>query len=45
LLGARWAAFAYRTYLLLYGLDVRLSRLLPPQLFYNVLLYGERPPR
>jgi len=43
-LGARWAAFAYRTYLLLYELDVRLSRFLPPQLFYNVLLYGERPP-
>jgi ubiquinone/menaquinone biosynthesis C-methylase UbiE len=43
LLGARWAAFAYRAYLLLYELDVRLSRFLPPQLFYNVLLYGERP--
>jgi SAM-dependent methyltransferase len=43
LLGPRWAAFAYRTYLRLYDLDVLLSRVLPPQLFYNVLLYGERP--
>jgi ubiquinone/menaquinone biosynthesis C-methylase UbiE len=44
LLGARWAGFAYQTYLRLYELDVRLSRVLPRQLFYNILLYGERPP-
>jgi ubiquinone/menaquinone biosynthesis C-methylase UbiE len=44
LLGARWAGFAYRTYLRLYELDVLLSRFLPRELFYNVLLYGERPP-
>jgi hypothetical protein len=43
LLGARWAAFAYRAYLHLYELDVRLSRVLPRRLFYNLLLFGERP--
>jgi ubiquinone/menaquinone biosynthesis C-methylase UbiE len=42
LLGERWAAFAYRTYRRLYELDARLSRLVPPELFYNALLYGER---
>jgi SAM-dependent methyltransferase len=42
LLGPRWAAFAYRAYLHLYELDLRLARVLPRQLFYNVLLYGER---
>jgi ubiquinone/menaquinone biosynthesis C-methylase UbiE len=43
LLGARWGAFAYRTYLGLYALDAHvLARLLPRDLFYNALLYGEK---
>ncbi len=42
-LGARWGAFAYRTYLRLYDLDQRfLYRALPKDLFYNLLLYGEK---
>ena len=45
LLGGPWATFAYRTYLSLYEVDARLlSRVLPRDLFYNLLLYGERPP-
>jgi SAM-dependent methyltransferase len=43
LLGPRWGAFAYRTYRRLYELDVRLARFVPPRLFYNALLYAERP--
>jgi ubiquinone/menaquinone biosynthesis C-methylase UbiE len=45
LLGERWGRFAYRTYLRLYDLDQRyLSRVLPKRLFYNLLLYAEKPP-
>jgi ubiquinone/menaquinone biosynthesis C-methylase UbiE len=45
LLGPGWASFAYRTYLLLYELDSRLlARFVPKDLFYNLLVYGERPP-
>lgn len=44
LLGARWANFAYRNYLRLYRLDQRvLYGVLPERLFYNLLLYAERP--
>jgi hypothetical protein len=44
LLGERWGMFAYRTYLRLYDLDQRyLYRVLPKGLFYNLLLYAEKP--
>ena len=43
LLGPRWAWFAYRNYLRLYRVDERLARLLPPRLFYNLLLVARRP--
>ena len=44
LLGPRWASLAYRTYLRLYDLDTGfLSRFLPKDLFYNLLMYAERP--
>ena len=44
LLGERWGQFAYRTYLRLYDLDQRyLYRVLPKRLFYNLLLYAEKP--
>lgn len=43
LFGVRWAEFAYRTWLGLYRLDQSLYRLLPKRLFYNLLLYAERP--
>jgi ubiquinone/menaquinone biosynthesis C-methylase UbiE len=44
LLGERWGQFAYRTYLRLYELDRRyLYRALPKRLFYNLLLYAEKP--
>jgi ubiquinone/menaquinone biosynthesis C-methylase UbiE len=44
LLGERWGMFAYRTYLRLYDLDQRyLYRVLPKRLFYNLLLYAEKP--
>ena len=43
-LGERWGMFAYRTYLRLYDLDQRfLDRVLPKRLFYNLLLYAEKP--
>lgn len=42
LLGKRWAWFAYRNYLRLYRLDQALARFVPPRLFYNLLLYGEK---
>jgi SAM-dependent methyltransferase len=42
-LGRRWAAAAYRTWLRLSALDRALYRYLPKDLFYNVLLYGEKP--
>jgi SAM-dependent methyltransferase len=45
LLGSRWADLAYRAYRSLYRLDASvLSPLLPGELFYNLLLYAERPP-
>lgn len=43
LLGAGWAEFAYRGWLALYRLDELLYRALPKRLFYNLLLYAERP--
>lgn len=42
-LGQRWGRFAYRTYLTLYRLDEALYRVVPKRLFYNLLLYGEKP--
>jgi SAM-dependent methyltransferase len=43
-LGPRWGAFAYHTYLQLYGVDQRfLYRVLPKRAFYNLLLYAEKP--
>jgi SAM-dependent methyltransferase len=44
LLGARWAWFAYRSYLRLYRADRLLARVVPRPWFYNLLLYAERPP-
>jgi ubiquinone/menaquinone biosynthesis C-methylase UbiE len=44
LLGRRWGHLAYRTYLALYRLDASLlARFVPRDLFYNLLLYAERP--
>jgi ubiquinone/menaquinone biosynthesis C-methylase UbiE len=44
LLGARWGELAYRTYLRLYSLDASvLYGVLPKALFYNLLLYGQKP--
>jgi hypothetical protein len=44
LLGERWAWFAYRNYMRLYKLDnLVASRVLPKPLFYNLLLYAEKP--
>ena len=41
---ARWAAFAYRTWLRLYRLDqTTLYRWVPKRAFYDMLLYAERP--
>jgi SAM-dependent methyltransferase len=42
-LGWGWATFAYRSWQRLSALDRMLSRVLPQQLFYNVLLTGTRP--
>jgi ubiquinone/menaquinone biosynthesis C-methylase UbiE len=42
-LGLRWAMFAYRSWQRLSAVDRVLSRALPQQLFYNVLLTGTRP--
>jgi ubiquinone/menaquinone biosynthesis C-methylase UbiE len=45
LLGERWAWFAYRNWLRLYRFDRDvLYRVVPKRAFYNLLLYGERPP-
>jgi len=44
LLGERWAWFAYRNYMRLYKLDNMVTRrVLPKPLFYNLLLYAEKP--
>ncbi|MBI4729781.1 MAG: class I SAM-dependent methyltransferase [Acidobacteria bacterium] len=46
LLGERWAFFAYRNYLRLYRFDHAVTRrLVPKPLFYNLLLYAEKPRR
>jgi ubiquinone/menaquinone biosynthesis C-methylase UbiE len=43
-LGWTWAMFAYNTWLRLSSLDEKvLSRVVPPGLFYNVLVTGTRP--
>lgn len=44
LLGARWALWAYRNYLRLYRFDdAVVRRIVPAPLFYNLLLYAEKP--
>jgi ubiquinone/menaquinone biosynthesis C-methylase UbiE len=44
LLGEKWAWFAYRNYMRLYKLDNLVTRrVLPKPLFYNLLLYAEKP--
>jgi len=44
LLGEQWAWFAYRNYMRLYRLDNLVTRrILPKPLFYNLLLYAEKP--
>jgi ubiquinone/menaquinone biosynthesis C-methylase UbiE len=44
LLGVRWAAFAYRSYLALSELDRRmLYKVLPKEWFYNALLHARKP--
>lgn len=44
LVGDRWRWFAYRNYLRLYKLDdLVLRRLVPKELFYNLLMYAEKP--
>ncbi len=43
LLGRRWGRFAYRSYVVLARLDRALYRVLPKRLFYNLLLYAEKP--
>jgi ubiquinone/menaquinone biosynthesis C-methylase UbiE len=45
LLGPRWARFAYRGWRSLYRVDRLLARVIPPQAFYNLLLYAEKPGR
>ena len=42
LLGRRWARAAYETWVGLSAIDRGLYRWLPKDLFYNVLLYGEK---
>lgn len=42
-LGARWARFAYTSWLRLSALDRRLSSVVPPGLFYNVSITGRAP--
>jgi ubiquinone/menaquinone biosynthesis C-methylase UbiE len=43
-LGARWAFWAYRNYLRLQSLDDRLlSRVVPRDLFYNLILHARKP--
>ena len=44
LLGDKWAWFAYRNYMRLYRLDNLVTRrILPKPLFYNLLMYAEKP--
>jgi hypothetical protein len=44
LLPASWPWLAYRNYMLLYRLDNSLVRhVVPKELFYNLLLYAEKP--
>ena len=44
LLGEKWAWFAYRNYMRLYKLDNLVTRrILPKPLFYNLLMYAEKP--
>ena len=44
LLGARWANFAYRSYLALYRFDHAVTRrVVPRALFYNLLMYAQKP--
>lgn len=44
ILGERWAWWAYRNYLRLLWLDdAVMRRLVPPPLFYNLLLYAQKP--
>jgi ubiquinone/menaquinone biosynthesis C-methylase UbiE len=45
LLGKRWARFAYRAWRSLYRIDDALRGLVPSGLFYNLLLYAEKPRR
>ena len=42
-LGMRWAMFAYRSWQRLSAVDRGLARVLPQQLFYNVLVTGTKP--
>jgi SAM-dependent methyltransferase len=43
LLGKRWARFAFRTWRSLYRIDDLLRGVVPSGLFYNLLLYAEKP--
>jgi ubiquinone/menaquinone biosynthesis C-methylase UbiE len=44
LLGEKWAWFAYRNYMRLYRFDNLVTRrVVPKPLFYNLLLYAEKP--
>ena len=43
LLGRRWARFAYRAWRSLYRIDDLLRGVVPSRLFYNLLLYAEKP--
>ncbi|MGH2710526.1 MAG: class I SAM-dependent methyltransferase [Actinomycetota bacterium] len=43
LLGKRWARFAYRTWRGLYRIDDLLRGVIPRSVFYNLLLYAEKP--
>jgi len=45
LLGKRWARFAYLTWRSLYRIDDMLRGVVPRGLFYNLLLYAEKPRR
>ncbi|MGH2692038.1 MAG: class I SAM-dependent methyltransferase [Actinomycetota bacterium] len=45
LLGRRWARFAYRAWRSLYRIDDLLRGVVPSRLFYNLLLYAEKPRR
>jgi hypothetical protein len=42
-LGWGWAMFAYRSWQRLSAVDRLLGKALPQQLFYNVLVTGNRP--